>query len=164
MDKGKKLLSANEFTAGTFTEAKPLSLVLPRSKSETTALIGRIHDEPAAVLLDGPHAFTFFDTSSASNWRGIIISNVRIELDEESAFDPDKVDFSPGAIVRSKKEISLCAKAPNSFGSFSFLTMDSNLSIESSLEVGFLNWQIVLGEGREKRILFNQHSGSVNSN
>ncbi len=47
------MLSAQEFTVGTLASAKPLSLMLPRTKSEHAALIAGTDQTPVAICL-GP--------------------------------------------------------------------------------------------------------------
>jgi hypothetical protein len=45
------MLAANEFTVGTLANAEPLSLILPRTEYEETALVGHTSDGPAVGVV-----------------------------------------------------------------------------------------------------------------
>lgn len=95
------MLAADEFSVATLADAIPLSLILPRRKSEATFLVGQIEDRPAAVALSGDHKFRCFDCGAGSNWKGLLIPNIRVEVEELSVFDPGYFDAFPGTVVRT---------------------------------------------------------------
>src|SRR5262245_969359 len=104
------MLSPHEFTVGTLAEAEPLSLMLPRTKYERTVLIGTSENGPAAVVLEGGHRFRSFECRNATNWTGLLIPNVRVEVDETSLLDPGGYDAPFGAVVRSDTRLLVYAQ------------------------------------------------------
>jgi hypothetical protein len=77
------MLAGNEFTVGTLADARPLSLILPRSKYEETVLVGGSEKEPTAVFVGGRFNFHFFECSNATNWMGLLIPKVHVEVDDQ---------------------------------------------------------------------------------
>lgn len=148
------MLSAKEFTVGSLADASPLSLVLPRGRYEATALIGRVKSGPAAVFLDGDFKFGFFESSGAENWRGLIIPNVNVEMDEDSLFDPQSDLPSLGALVRTGTQLVIQAKGQNSFGRSSPVVLEDGLAPTNGLAAAFSRWRVVIGEDEDKRLLF----------
>ncbi|MEI9416804.1 hypothetical protein [Mesorhizobium sp. Cs1321R2N1] len=156
------MLSSKEFSVGTLSDAKPFSLMLPRGGYEATFLIGQIEGGPAAVFLGGNYNFVFFETSAASNWAGLLIPNIRVEVDEASVFDPRSVYGKVGAVVRSGTEIVIYAKRDGSYGGLSKVTLETGLlEINPQLSAGFTKWQLVNGEGLEKRVLLEVDADKV---
>lgn len=145
------MLASDEFAVGPFASAAPLSLVLPRTQYEVVALIGTIKGTPAAVLLTGQHAFHCFPTTDSHSWKGLIVPKVRIEVDEASLFDPDY--GSLGAVIRQETVLVIRAKTENSFGQTTPVTLHSGLPA-CELKAGFSQWQVVIGEGLDKRVLW----------
>ncbi len=78
------MLTASEFTVGSIGQATPLSLVLPRHDHEETILIAQCQSGPAAFFLSERERFKWFESSGNNHWHGLIIPNVRIEVDESS--------------------------------------------------------------------------------
>ncbi|MBB4232184.1 hypothetical protein GGD56_006079 [Rhizobium mongolense] len=150
------MLSAHEFTVGAFKDASPTSLILPRTEHEQTVLIGHIENKPAAVLLSGQFANEYFLTAESENWHGLLIPNVRIEVDETSCFDPF-LGNQIGAIVRGGTRLSIRAKADRSM-SAAYVTLQDSLPPTGDYRAGFSRWQVVLGEGFSKRVLWSSPS------
>jgi hypothetical protein len=148
------MLSPTEFTIGTYESAKPLSLILPRAGYEIAALIGHINKAPAALLLSGQNAFQCFETAGKDEWRGLIIPNVRIELDETSVFEPNQISIPLGTLIRVDTRLTIWAKRDHSIGSSTSFTLHDELASINEFRAGFTRWQIVIGEGREKRVLW----------
>lgn len=148
------MLSATEFTAGALADAKPLSLMLPRTKYESTVLVGSLQDKPAAVVLDGGSPFIFFPSSENFSWRGLIIPDVMIEVDQESLFDPQSTTPRLGDIVRTSTQLAVCGKADGHFGRQGrVLLHDGLLPAGSEQSAGFSRWCVVIGAGADKRTL-----------
>jgi len=146
------MLSPEEVAVGTFTNAKVGSLVLPRTKYETLALICEGDREPVAVLLDGDHAFLSFSSGRADQWGGLIVPDVRIEFDESSLYDPDRSVPIIGSIVRREAKLIIHAKAESHFGRFVEVVIKSGMP-DCVGSAAFTRWQVVLGRGDEKRVL-----------
>ncbi len=156
------MLSLSEFTVGSIGQATPLTLVLPRSRYEDTFLIGHGSNAPAALFLSGDHQFKWFESAGNESREGLLIPNVRIEVDETSVFHPSELRPEFGTIVR--KGTQLVAHATNATRSLSrpeSFVLEDGLPSTSNVEVSFLRWQIVLGSGREKRVLNNVSIGQT---
>lgn len=146
------MLSPEEFTVGSFKTAKPGSLILPRTPYEALALICEGDGEATAVFLAGQHTFHSFPSGEADNWKGLIVPDVRIEVDEASLFDPDQNHHVLGAIVRSGTKLMVRSKAEHSFGRSVPVTIQSDLP-DGSGSAAFTRWRIVVGLGDGKRVL-----------
>lgn len=148
------MISPDKFTVGTLGSAVPLSLILPRTQREGTAIIGIIHAAPAAVFLTGQHAYQCIPSGGNDYWRGLIIPDVRIEVDETSVFDPDMVDPVFGSVVRSDTRLTVTARTQNTFRESTAITLQENLASAGDLRAAFMKWQVVIGEGADKRVLW----------
>jgi hypothetical protein len=149
------MLSAREFTVGTFGDAQPLSLVLPRSKYEEIALIGWTEKGPTAIFLSGQHAFQCFESAGNKNWRGLIVPGISVEVDETSLFDGGGF----GVAVRSDTRLAIAGKNDRAFGAF-YVTVHADLPPVHNEQASFSRWQVVLGEGQAKRVLTKVDVGS----
>ncbi|GGA91249.1 hypothetical protein GCM10011491_19070 [Brucella endophytica] len=147
------MLSPNEFTVGTFASATPLSLILPRVKYEETVLVGHIDSVAMAVFLSGSYAFDFFESAN-ENWGGLIIPNVRIEVDETDLFNPDQTGASLGTVIRKDTRLIIRARRERFSGPSTEITLHDGLASAEELRAGFNKWQVVIGEGLSKRVLW----------
>jgi len=158
------MLSAGEFTVGSIGQANPLSLVLPRHDGEETLLIAQTpKGSPAAFFLSENNRYGWFESADNGYWHGLIIPNVRIELDLSSIFEPRRTGHKPGTAVRRGSQLIVQAKA-NSIHSFNGLEpiiLEDSLWLTTEEEeiAGFHRWQVVLGSGQEKRILHTVSAG-----
>lgn len=146
------MLSPEEFSVGDFKKAKPGSLVLPRTKYEALALICEGDGEPIAVFLAGNHAFQSFPSGEADNWNGVVVPDVRVEIDETSLYDPDQNGHALGILVREETKLVVRSKAEHSFGRSVPVVIQSGLP-DCKGSAAFTRWQVVIGQGDEKRIL-----------
>lgn len=154
------MLSASEFTVGSIGQANPLSLILPRHAHEETILIAQSPKGPAAFFLSERERFKWFESEGNEHWHGLIIPNVRIEIDESSVFDPSRIESKLGTVIRSGTQLVAQAKA-NSFHSFNGLEpiiLEDDLLPTSKEVAGFYRWQVVLWSNEKKRVL---HTVSV---
>lgn len=147
------MLSAREFAVGALADAKPLSLMLPRTRYEATFLIGQVESQPTAVFLGGNHNFLAFECSKSTNWRGLLVPNIRIEVDETSLFDPQSMAVALGTVVRMDTRLAVSAKFEHHFSTLSTVALETDLPPLRDLGAGFSRWRIVIGEGPEKRVL-----------
>ena len=147
------MLSPDEFTVGTFADAKPLSLVLPRTPREETVLIGHLETVPMAVFLSGGDAFLSFESADNQSWSGLIVPKVHIEVDQSTAFNPAAVDVPLGSVLRIDTRLVVEVRTERSFKS-KVVTLHEKLMPTGEATAGFYKWQIVIGEGDEKRVLW----------
>lgn len=149
------MLSASEFTVGSIGQALPLTLVLPRYPHEETILIGQCSNGTAAFFLGGNHQFQWFESAGNGHWHGLLIPDIRIEVDETSIFNPNHLQPKLGTVVREGTQLVAKAKATSnhSFSGLESIVLEDGLPPTSDEAAGFLRWQIVLGSGREKRVL-----------
>ncbi|MBX9576109.1 MAG: hypothetical protein K2X07_10770 [Caulobacteraceae bacterium] len=146
------MLSPEEITVGNFASAQPGSLVLPRTKYEARALICEGDGEPTAVFLSGDYAFRSFPSGGADNWKGVVVPDVRIEIDETSLADPDRNGHALGVVVREETKLIVRTMAEHCFGRSVPVVIQSGLP-EARGSAAFMKWQIVIGHGDEKRVL-----------
>lgn len=148
------MISTSEFTVGNASSCTPLALILPRHDSEETLLIGTSKTgKKAALILTGSHQFTWFEADGADRWTGLVFPGVRIEIDETTVFRGDYSRALPGNLVREGTCLYARAKA-HAFGGFDAIVLESDLAPTGDLSAGFAKWQVVLGGGSEKRVLY----------
>lgn len=150
------MLTAGEFAVGTLAEAAPGTLVLPRTKYESTFLVGD-RGGPIAMFLDGDYLFSSFPTKDVDNWKGLLIPGVELIVDHASLFDPDDERALLGSVVRGGTYLAITAKSGDRYGfqdAIRISLCDDLPKSPSNLKAGFLHWQLVLGSGQERRVLF----------
>jgi len=147
------MLSPKEFTVGNLEDAQPLSLMLPRDQFEATLLVGEFDQKVVAVFLDGHLTFRYVDCEDNRNLSGLLIPNVRIEVDETSLVNPQAVPNRLGMIIRNDAGLSICARAERITLGMINVDLDTKLPAASGLSAGFSRWSVVIGEGRDKRVL-----------
>ncbi|MGH7025570.1 MAG: hypothetical protein ACREEB_18540 [Caulobacteraceae bacterium] len=158
------MLSPDEFTVGLFATARPLSLILPRGGREQAAIIGAYDDAPTAVFLSGEYRFRSFRSDTNTTWSGLIVPDVRVEVDETSVFDPDCDGFGAGAVIRfGARLVMYSVPDPNSAQRLATVLHD-NLPGTAQLRAAFLRWHVVIGTGRDKRTLWRAPEQSAEEN
>jgi hypothetical protein len=125
------MLAPEEFTVGTFASAPAGSMILPRNKHEATIIVGLLDEAPTAVFLNDQFQFHYFPTAGSENWSGLIIPNVRIEVDETTAFDPAYGASPLGTVVRAATQLTVYATTERSFGRSRAVPLVSNLPAAS---------------------------------
>jgi hypothetical protein len=146
------MLSPEEFIAGKFESALFGSLILPFDDSEFAALIGVLKDEPTAIFLNTQFKFYFDAIVDLTNRVGLIIPNVRIEVDETSCFNT-AYSRPLGTAVRTSDQLGIFCKRERNIGRHEIVTVVTGLQPMGEVSVGFAKWQIVLGLGLEKRTI-----------
>jgi len=147
------MLAPEEFTVGPIGSAAPLSLVLPRNQYEQVILIGHIDGAPTAIFLTGQFRFQLLSSAGNGAWKGLVVPNVRVEVDEKSLFDAD-YGTPIGAIVRADTSLTIRGKSEYSYSPTSAVTLHDGLGPSSEYKVGFSCWRVVVGLGQDKRTLF----------
>ncbi|MGY3146379.1 hypothetical protein ACVWYQ_003378 [Bradyrhizobium sp. USDA 3397] len=149
------MLSPDEFSVGCLADASGLSLVLPRTKYERGCLVTSAQGSPIAICLDGDHRFWSLPCTNNTAWKGVIIPNVRIELDENTLFDAEDRYPALGVMVRRESELTIVAKGERgSFhGNVHFPVMTGLPPSRENMAAGFSRWNVVLWRGEEKQVL-----------
>lgn len=147
------MLSVEEFIPGTLSKAEPLTLLLPRHEHERAMLVVPGEGAPTVVMLSASDQFTSFECASNTVWAGLMIPRVRIEVDEASVFVPQRRGEPLGALVRHGTTLSIVSKGDWSSPHRHVIVVSGLQPAEADQEAGFLRWQVVLGEGSEKRVL-----------
>lgn len=150
------MLSPNEFSLGTLADAKPLALMVTSSSSNETFLIGGDGEQRNAVFLDGEHRFSSFECSTATNWRGMLILGVSLEVDEKSLIDQNRSDIPLGALIREAGVLGILASVQHSHGfkhNSQVRLIDGLPSHGGDQQLAFAKWQVVIGTGIDKRPL-----------
>lgn len=157
------MLSANEFSVGALANAAPLSLVLPRNQYEATVLVGELKGVPAAVFLSGQFAYNFFPSADNYNWKGLIVPNVRVEVDHASLYKGDNFGGGLGSVVRMDTRLIVKAKSERFYGDGVSVTLhDGLMPCAEGDTAWFTNWQVVVGEGQDKRVIWRVPDTSEN--
>lgn len=146
------MLTPYEFTAGAITSARPISLVRPLLNHDPELLIAGSIEAPVAVFLSGEFIYQHLEAADGDSWAGLIISDLRVELDEASAFDARAWRGEVGALVRMGAELAICVKRERGSGT-EFVPLLAGLPVIGEHRLGFRRWQLVLGEGRDKRAI-----------
>ena len=151
------MLKPDQFFTGTLAQAAPLSLVLPRNQYEKPFIVGTGDGKPIAVCLEreGDFTFGYFFSENATNWRGLIIPDIAIEVDETSLYDPSYNSARLGSLVRSETRLGIAAKPEGGWrGGHTLIPLVEGLpAVPDDASAGFTRWQIVIGDGTEKRVL-----------
>lgn len=146
------MLSVSQFTVGTLAEAQPLSLVLPRRDGDAFVLVGSLGEEVVGLFIGSENRFRSIRCAGTTNWAGLIISDVRIEADPTSMFDPNYDDAPAGALIRADTRLLAQAKR-ESMGSPLVVTLVGGMDHTGPQQAGFRHWHIVVGEGLSKQVL-----------
>jgi hypothetical protein len=148
------MLSADEFTVGYLGSAEPTSLVVPRFSPGEAILVGHIDGNPTAAFITGKYANLCFESKGNTSWSGLIVPGVRVEVDEATLFEPSRLDAPFGSIIRLDTRLVVRARRERSFGDATHVTLQDNLASAGELRAGFTKWQVIIGEGVSKRILW----------
>lgn len=154
-DQSGAMLRVGQFSVGSVATTSGLTLVLPRTKYEYTILVAGGAGERMAVLLEGNDPFVAFSAENNCRFAGILIPEVDIEMDLQSAYEVRQFDIRPGTMVRSGSTLSIATSPPGSRGwGVAATTLISGLpELPENQSVGFLSWRIVLGSGVDRQIL-----------
>jgi len=146
------MLRAEEFMVGTLADAAPGSLMLPRNRYEAVFLIGGPTDAAVAVCLSPAHPYAPIKCAEATAWRGIIIPNIVIEMDPMFMLTGD--EGRAGALIRSGSSLHILTASHQSMRATpTVLLTDLPPAVDGEAAV-FLRWQVVLGGGVSKRVLW----------
>ena len=153
MKRNIELLSPNEFIVGSIKDAKPLSLFLSENEN-SKILIGYVGEVEMAVFICGEYQGKCFECSNNLSWQGVIIPNVRIEIDETSWVSHQENNTSIMAVIRIGDKLVVKAQKDDPYGRFCQVELHHNLPSCSDYTARFMKWQVALGDGQDKRVLW----------
>ena len=146
------MLAPREFLVGSFGQTDGLTLVLPRDQYEQAALVSHTSGQRIAVILKGEHEFVSFGCDNNTNWHGVLIPGVSIEVDETSLINA----YAPlGSLVRIESELRVMTNPQGGFArSSKAVALLNELPLcENGMSAAFTRWSLVLGEALAKRTL-----------
>ncbi len=147
------MITTSEFHVASASSCTPLSLLLPRSHLDEPLLIGNSPSGMSVCLmLSGHNQFSWFESEGADRWLGVAYPSVRIEMDENSVFNPEYKQAALGNLIRKGTSLAVCAKS-REFRGQDFVIVEENLPSTGELSVGFTRWQVVLGHWPDKKVL-----------
>ena len=148
------MFSVEEFSAGPLNDAKPLALLYPTTQQPGPILVGRHGDKRTALFLDKENRFRGFLFDWNESFRGLIVNNVSIEMDPSAISDPNYLDYPLGSIIRQGTGLYIQGIVDNSFQRRHTICLIDGLSpLPDRHGVAFARWQLVYGQGLEKRVL-----------
>jgi hypothetical protein len=143
------MLSPHEFSVGCISDATGLTLVLPRGNYETSFIVNAAVEPKIAVVLEGDHRFLSFECSDNTSWKGLIVPNILIEVDETSVVDTVPL----GAVVRSGTTLAIRVKWDGGMGNRTVPLITELTPCRDDLAAAFTRWSIIIGEGLSRREL-----------
>jgi hypothetical protein len=149
------MLVPSEFSVGCISDAGAgMTLLLPRGQYQHRFLLTTTPGTLTAIFLDGDHRFNAFETEANTSWHGILIPNVRIEVDETSVVDLDAYEAPLGTLLREKTQLTIVVRAKNVYSSHRQVPILGELpATREGFRAGFAKWSVVLGEGTSRREL-----------
>lgn len=149
------MLLPREFTVAALADARPLALLKPRSKYEQLILVGGTASEPVAIFIGNEHRFDSFECGTADGWKGLLIPDVQLAVDEATVFDPDE-GVPNGALVREGDRLMMAVQGQHSHGfrhQMQVTVVSALPAAREGCRAAFKRWHAFIGEGDEKRIL-----------
>lgn len=152
------MLKPSEFTVGNMANTTGLALSLSRASYEYEALVFSQNDQRLALLLTDRNGalHRIVELDGLSELLGVLIPNVSIELDETSLHDVDGYHPPAGSLIRKGTILGVHSSYVGNrlSGHGGLFTLLSDLPpCDINQSACFLKWQIVLGEGEDKRVL-----------
>lgn len=146
-------LLPHEFAVGALGDCVPGSLLLPRTGSESPFLIGATAKGTAALCLGGQFRFQGFESEGNTAWSGIIVPGVQVEVDAGSSPELRGRRASIGCARRQGNKLGIIGRG-NDGGRSLFIVLADQLANLGDEAANFERWQVVLGAGIDRRVLF----------
>ena len=139
---------------GRVSQAQGLALVLPLSKTSEAFLVTS-GERSVSIFLSGDHAGHVIQTENASNFDGMIIEGVEIEVDLSSAYNPSEASKRARSVVRQSTVTGVfVVDRADGFNQTVIAPLDEISAPSSASErVAFTRWRITVGTGDEKVVL-----------
>jgi hypothetical protein len=142
------MLRATEFSVGCLGDAVGLTLILPRGRYDCTALVTHAPGAATAVFIEGEFRFFTFDCTGNKDWKGILIPNVAIQVDETSAEEDSR---TLGSLIRRETQLLIRTKTERGIGAGETPLLAGLTESHPGMSASFTRWCIVLGEGLAMR-------------
>ena len=161
------MIDPSECFAGLLSAAKPMSLVLPTSNDGNRFLIATHNGMPHAICLDELHQLGRFHSFPCNDdhnfWGGLHIPGIRIELDEASLNEAQGRFVPRGAMLRTEDRLELRVQLERHQNvSVAFIIVADGLpACAPNQSACFLKWQVVIGKGQDKRVLWQVDANSA---
>lgn len=150
------MLSPSEVLPARLSDASGLALLLPRTGYEAVFLAVPFESGHIAVRLEGgDKAFTSFSTEEGAAWRGALVRDLEVGVDEGSLFDPDQELAPLGSLIREGTSLAMATRPPMAsvIGRY-LLPLLHNLPMGSpGVRLGFRKWQLTRGQGTDRRVM-----------
>ncbi len=146
-------LRPHEFTVGALDDCLSGSLLLPRTASESPFLIGTTAKGTAALCLGGQFRFVGFECEGNTAWSGIIVPEVQVEVDAASSPELRGRGASIGCARRQGDKLGILGRGADD-GRSLFIVLANQLAKSGDEAANFERWQVVLGAGMDRRVLF----------
>lgn len=133
------------------------ALCLGYGKRTETILVQKFGQELNAVFLDGKYAFNSFRVDASLSWMGLIVPDIRFEVDPRSSFDARSAWSPLGALLIGSNGARIQTEAQGGHGFTEKIEIPLSLEVPpivGELDVGFKKWALIRGEGRDARTLF----------
>jgi|ERR1700688_710126 len=148
------MLLPHEFSVDYIGNVTQLTLVLPVDDYDRAFLVTLAPGKLTAIAIDEREGFASFICESNRNWKGVLVPNIAIELDEGTTFDA--VGLSPplGMLVRQQDRLFISTRPDGGLPRNKLVPILTGLPPnQANMAVGFKKWQIVIGDGLSKRTL-----------
>ena len=158
------MLKPSECFAAPISAATATTLVLPRYEFDYCGLIVMRDEVPFSICLNdvrGMPRFTAFNCNDNYHWRGLHIPGVEVELDETSLYNVDGFGAPLGSMTRQADKLMISVSLSDQYQRQPRVIpiFESLPPCAPNETACFMKWQIVLGDGENKRILHEVNVG-----
>jgi hypothetical protein len=148
------MLLPREFSVGYIGNVTQLTLVLPVDDYDRAFLVTLAPGKPTAIVVDERDSFVSFVCDNNTSWKGLLVPNIAIELDEKATDDSVGWSAPLGMLVRRDDGLFISTKAEGTFPQNTMAPILTGLpASQPKMAASFKKWRIVIGEGLSKRIL-----------
>jgi hypothetical protein len=163
MNRNVAMLSPFEFSLGYIGNVTQLTLVLPIDNYDHPCVVTLAPGKPTAIVVDERYSFTSFACEGNTHWKGIVVPNIAIELDETSSYDASGWSPPLGMLVRREDGLFVSTRPDGGSRQNTLVPILTGLPAgEAKMAAGFKKWQIVIGEGLSKRVLMTFDTEQLN--
>lgn len=145
------MISISQAFAGSLQDAPPMSFFVATSLGGLEMLVIGTPDDRSAIVLSGEDPFVAYEYGF-SDWEGLIIKNVALELDLTGVFASRSGHAPAGCIILVGEQAKI--RLVGTHGMMRTIPIDSaKQSQQTHVGVAFPRWQITLGQGDQKQVL-----------
>lgn len=132
-------------------------IVLPIQPSDQTIAITLWDENPFALLLDGPHSFTFFQIDERSRFSGLFIPTPQVVVSVSSATRGEAVWQQRGTLILEGGRANVVGcRAGDHWGDSVNVPLWQEIDFQGAerTTVGFTQWCLRVVDGHEKRVVW----------